>query len=86
MVVDNVIITWLDMTVEDQRVAHDGLGETDGRFLKVFYANDDMVGLMGPGLVETLDEHYGRPLPKVWPCVQRRQVTYNDMPNWNTTV
>ena len=31
MVVDNVIRTWLSMTVEDQRVAHDGLGDTAGR-------------------------------------------------------
>ena len=28
MVVDNVIRTWMEMTVEDQRVAHDGLVET----------------------------------------------------------
>ena len=30
MVVDNVIRTWMVMTVEDQRVAHDGLEETVG--------------------------------------------------------
>ena len=32
------------MTVEDQRVANDGLGETLGQCLGVFYANDGMVG------------------------------------------
>ena len=30
VVVDNVIRTWLAVTVENQRVAHDGLGETVG--------------------------------------------------------
>ena len=32
------------MTVEDQRVAHDGLGETIGQCLGVFYAHDGTVG------------------------------------------
>ena len=31
------------MKLEDQRVAHDGLGETVGRCLGVFYADDGMV-------------------------------------------
>ena len=44
---DNVIIIWLPMTVEDQRVAHDGLGETVERCLGVFYSEDDMVGSRG---------------------------------------
>ena len=43
MVVDNIIRTWLDMTVEDQRVDHDGLGETVGRLLVVLYADGGMV-------------------------------------------
>ena len=43
MVVDNVIRTWLAMTVEDQRVYHDGFGETVRQCLGVFYAEDDMV-------------------------------------------
>ena len=34
----------MDMSVENQRVAHDRLGETAGRCLGVFYAYDDMVG------------------------------------------
>ena len=40
MVVDNVIITWLAMTVADHRVAHDGLEETAGRCLVLFYAEE----------------------------------------------
>ena len=44
VVVDNVIQTWLGMTVEDQRVDHEGLGETVGRCLGVFYAGNGMVG------------------------------------------
>ena len=32
------------MTVEEQRVAHDGTGEAVGRCLEVFYADDSMVG------------------------------------------
>ena len=30
VVMDNIIWTWLDMTVEDQRVLYDGLGEAMG--------------------------------------------------------
>ena len=44
VVVGNFIITWMSMTVEDQRVSHDGMGETVGRCLGVFYDNDSMVG------------------------------------------
>ena len=33
------------MTVEDQRVAHKGLGVTAKQFLGVFYDDDGMVGL-----------------------------------------
>ena len=33
MVVDNVIKTCMNMTVEDKKVAHDGLEETVGRCL-----------------------------------------------------
>ena len=44
VVVDNIIITSLAMTVEDQRVAHDGLGDTVRGCLVVFYADDGMVG------------------------------------------
>ena len=48
MVVDNFIRTWLAMTVEDKRVAHDGLGETVGWFLGVFYSGDGMVVSRNP--------------------------------------
>ena len=48
VVVDNFIRTWLAMTVEDQRVAYDGLGETVGRCLGAFYADDGMVGSRDP--------------------------------------
>ena len=43
VVVENVIRSWLAMMVEDHRVAHDGLGETFGRCLVVFYTDDGMV-------------------------------------------
>ena len=43
MVVDNVVRTWIDMTVEDHRVAYARLGETVGRSLGVFYADLFMV-------------------------------------------
>ena len=52
MVMDNVIRTWLAMTVEYQRVAHDFLGEVFGRFLGRFYANDGMVGSRDPGWLQ----------------------------------
>ena len=32
------------MEAEDQRVAHDGMGEAVGRCLEIFYADDGMVG------------------------------------------
>ena len=48
VVVDNVIITWMAMTVEDQRVAQDGLGETVGWCVGVFYAENGMVGSREP--------------------------------------
>ena len=36
------------MTVEDQRVAYGGLGETVRRFLGVFYSEDGMVSSCNP--------------------------------------
>ena len=38
IVVYNVIRTWLAITVEDQRVDQDRLGDTAGYLLVVFYA------------------------------------------------
>ena len=48
VVVYNFIKTSLAITVEDQRVDHDSLGETIGRCMVVFYADDDMVGSCNP--------------------------------------
>ena len=44
LVVDNFIITWMAMTLEDHRVGHDELVETVSCCLGVFYANGGMVG------------------------------------------
>ena len=44
VVVENIIRTWLAITVDDQRVAHDRLREAVRRCLGVFYADDGMVG------------------------------------------
>ena len=44
VVVENFIQTWLAMTVEDQRVDHNGMGEAIRQFMGVFYDNDGMVG------------------------------------------
>ena len=43
VLVDNFIRAWLAMTVEDHRVAHDGLLDTVRRCLGVFYADECMV-------------------------------------------
>ena len=63
---DNVIRIWLSFTVEDQRVAHDGLGETDGRCLGVFYTNYGMARSQDADLLQhsmnvlvCLFQHYG---------------------------
>ena len=44
VVVDNIIRTWLSMTVEYQSMDHNRLVETIGCCVVVFYANNDMVG------------------------------------------
>ena len=44
VVVENFIKTWLVMLVEYHRVDHDGMGETVGRCLLVFYADNGMDG------------------------------------------
>ena len=44
VLVENVTRKWMAMTVEDHMVAHKGLGETVGRCLGVFCANNGMVG------------------------------------------
>ena len=42
------------MTVEDNRVAQNGLGEAVGRCLRVFYANDNMLGSIDPDWMQHL--------------------------------
>ena len=44
VVVDNSIRTWVAMMVEDQMVDHGSQGDTVGRSLRVFYADNGMVG------------------------------------------
>ena len=44
VVVENIIRTWLAITVDDQRVAHDRMREAVGRCLGVFYADDVISG------------------------------------------
>ena len=44
LVVDNVIRTWLAMTVKYQRLEHDSLGDIVGQCLGFSYAEDEMVG------------------------------------------
>ena len=43
VVVDNVVRTWLAMTVKYQTVVQEGLSLNLGRFLGVFYIDNDMV-------------------------------------------
>ena len=43
MVVDNVVRTWLPMTVKYQMVALEGLGLNVRRCLGVFYTNNGMI-------------------------------------------
>ena len=43
VMVENTIRTCLAITVEYQRVSHDGQGDTFGQFLGVLYANNGMV-------------------------------------------
>ena len=71
------------MTVEDQRVDHDGLGETVGRCLLCRWWHG---GITRPGLAATVDACTGRTLPKVWPGGQLHQIMHNDIPAWHTTV
>ena len=40
---ENFIQTWLEITVEDHRVAHDGMVEAVRQFLGVFYTDDGIV-------------------------------------------
>ena len=44
IVVDNFIQTWLAMTLEDQGVTHNGMGEAARHCLGIFHIDDDIVG------------------------------------------
>ena len=48
VVVDNLVLTYLALTVEYQTVVHLGLGLNVGRCLGVFYANNSMSGARNP--------------------------------------
>ena len=52
LVVENVRRTWMDMTVEDQRVARGRLGDTVGWCLGVSYSDDGMVGSSNLGWLQ----------------------------------
>ena len=54
VVMENGIRTWLAMTVEDQRVAHDVFGASVRRCLVVLYADDSMVGSRYPDWLQQL--------------------------------
>ena len=41
---DNVILTWLATTSEDQNVPHDVMVDAIGRCMGFFYIDDGMVG------------------------------------------
>ena len=49
-----IVRTCMVMTVENQRVAHDGLVQAVGRYLKVFYADDSMIGSRDPDCLQHL--------------------------------
>ena len=43
-IIENVVTNWLAMTVEDQLVAHEGLGLAAGRYMGLFYTDYGVVG------------------------------------------
>ena len=48
MVVDNVVRSWLSISVEDKLVTHDGLGLEVGQCMGMFCTDDDLVGSQAP--------------------------------------
>ena len=44
----NVVRNWLASMVEEELVAHEGLGLAMGQCLVLFYTNDGMVGSLDP--------------------------------------
>ena len=47
-IVNNMVRNWLDLTVEDQLVAQEGLGLLVGRCLGLFYMDDGVTGSRDP--------------------------------------
>ena len=45
LIVDNVVLNWPALTVEEKLVAYEGLGIAAGQCLELFYAGDRMMGL-----------------------------------------
>ena len=48
LIVDYVVRNFIELTVEDKRVSHEGLGLVVGLFLGLFYADSGMVELQDP--------------------------------------
>ena len=45
---NSVVQTWLLITVEDDVVVHDRLGNTVGQIMSVIYADDEILGFREP--------------------------------------
>ena len=41
---DSMVRRWLSLTVEDESAIHDGLGMDVGRIMRVFHADDSLIG------------------------------------------
>ena len=54
------------MTVEDQRVAHDGMGVAVRKCLGIFYSDDSMVGSRDSECLQHSMNVPARPLLAVW--------------------
>ena len=48
IILDNVVRNWLALMVENELVAHEGLGIAVGQCLGMFYGDNIMVGLRDP--------------------------------------
>ena len=99
MVVDNVVPTYLVMTVEDQMVSQEGLGINVRICLGFFYANDCMVGAQDSEWIQnalnvliSLFWQYGlvTNIPKYWTMSFQPRALQSGMPEeavcWRCTV
>ena len=48
LIVDNVVPNWLVLVVEDQMVTQEGLGVAVGRYMRIFYIYNGVVGSWDP--------------------------------------